>query len=259
MNKEEALPVKVVNVSKVFLNPKGKEVSVLKKVNIRVCRGEMVCLMGPSGCGKTTLLNLLAGFDLPTEGKIIVNGRNVQGPGPDRGVVFQEDALFPWLNVLENISYGLKVNKKIKKEVNTDVKWVIEATGLKGYEEHFPGQLSGGMKQRVSLSRVLVNSPDILLMDEPFASLDAQTRSSMQKLLNQLWNSLEQTVLFITHDLDEAIFLGDRIYLMSPRPGKIAQEFLIDIPKPRNEETFLTQEFMTVKRKILKEQHMLKF
>ncbi|MDO9574848.1 MAG: ABC transporter ATP-binding protein [Candidatus Contubernalis sp.] len=218
MNKEEALPVRVVNVSKAYVNSNGKEVPVLKKVNLRVCRGEMVCLMGPSGCGKTTLLNLLAGFDLPTEGEIFVNGRKVEAPGPDRGVVFQEDALFPWLNVRENISYGLHLKKMTKKEIQSHVNWVIEATGLKGFEGHFPGQLSGGMKQRVSLSRVLVNSPDILLMDEPFASLDAQTRSSMQKLLIQLWNSLRQTVLFITHDVDEAIFLGDRIYLMSPSP-----------------------------------------
>jgi NitT/TauT family transport system ATP-binding protein len=213
---------------------RGEEpVAVLDRVSLCVQGGEFACLLGPSGCGKSTLLNIVAGFDMPTGGRALVNSQEVMGPGPDRGVAFQEDALFPWLTARGNIGYGLKQQRVEAKEAARRIEEFIELVGLEGFADYYPDQLSGGMKQRVALARVMVNFPAALLMDEPFAALDAQTRTGMQGMLLDVWARLRQTVLFVTHDVDEAILLSDRIFVMSTRPGAILEEVTVELPRPR--------------------------
>jgi NitT/TauT family transport system ATP-binding protein len=235
-------------VTKVF---KGGTVA-LEDLSMDVRPNEILCLLGPSGCGKSTVLNLIAGFELPTSGEVSLDGNGIAAPGPDRGVIFQEHALFPWLNVVENIAFG----KKLRGHVEDDrryaeaVKKYVELMGLKGFEKHYPSQLSGGMKQRVAIARVLVNEPEVMLMDEPFAALDAQTRLAMQLFLLQIWERLRTTILFITHDIDEAVFLGDRIYVMSARPGKIKSLIPVPLERPRRYEMVLTSAFNETKARI---------
>jgi len=213
---------------------------------------EIVCLLGPSGCGKSTVLNLIAGFESPTSGEISLEGRPITQPGPDRGVIFQEHALFPWLTVVQNIAFGKRLRGGVEDEARygVSVKKYVELMGLNGFESHYPSQLSGGMKQRVAIARVLVNEPEVMLMDEPFASLDAQTRLSMQMLLLEVWERLRTTILFITHDIDEAVFLGDRIYVMTARPGRMKALVPVPLERPRHYEMVLTPAFNETKAKI---------
>jgi NitT/TauT family transport system ATP-binding protein len=222
-------------------------VSILDRVSLCVHGGEFACLLGPSGCGKSTLLNLVAGFDAPTTGRALVNGQMVSGPGPDRGVAFQEDALFPWLTARANIGYGLKQQRVGGQEAARRVDEFVHLVGLDGFADYFPDQLSGGMKQRVALARVMVNFPAALLMDEPFAALDAQTRTGMQGVLLDVWSRLRQTVLFVTHDVDEAIVLADRIFVMSSRPGAILEDVLVDLPRPRA----FDADFLAMRQRVL--------
>lgn len=219
-----------------FFTMEGTPTAVLSGLNFDVSTGELVCLLGPSGCGKTTLLKIIAGFIAPSSGEVLVKGRPVVNPGADRCVVFQEDALFPWLTVAENIGFGLK-GRMPGKALKAEVSRYIEMVGLAPFRNYLPKQLSGGMKQRVALARVLILKPQLLLMDEPFGALDAQTREEMQSLLLELWRELGHTILFVTHDINEAIFLADRIVVMDKHPGRVRREVAVPLPRPRKKES----------------------
>ena len=245
--------IEMKHIDKVFSSNIGEPIKVLHQINLSIEKGEIYCLLGPSGCGKSTILKLLAGFDEPTRGSIYVNNKEISGISPDRAVVFQTPNLFPWLTVYDNVAYGLKMRKVNSDEINSKVSTFIQAVGLSGYEKHFPYQLSGGMQQRAAIARALVNDPTVLLMDEPFAALDAQTRTLMQELVMRVWEQFETTILFITHDVDEAIFLGNRIGIMSRHPGEIATELNVNIPRPRYLDVVTTQPFMETKAKILQQ------
>jgi ABC-type nitrate/sulfonate/bicarbonate transport system ATPase subunit len=235
-------------VKKVF----GGGTVALEEFTMDVRPNEIFCLLGPSGCGKSTVLNLIAGFESPTSGGISLEGRPITQPGPDRGVIFQEHALFPWLTVVQNIAFGKRLRGGVEDEARygESAKKYVELMGLNGFESHYPSQLSGGMKQRVAIARVLVNEPEVMLMDEPFAALDAQTRLSMQMLLLEVWERLRTTILFITHDIDEAVFLGDRIYVMTARPGRMKALLPVPLERPRHYEMVLTPAFNETKAKI---------
>jgi NitT/TauT family transport system ATP-binding protein len=236
------------NVTKAF---KGGTVA-LEDLSMGVRPNEILCLLGPSGCGKSTVLNLIAGFESPTSGEVTLDDRGVTAPGPDRGVVFQEHALFPWLNVTQNIAFGRKLRGAGGQDdpYREAVQKYVDLMDLGGFEKHHPSQLSGGMKQRVAIARVLVNEPEVMLMDEPFAALDAQTRLSMQMFLLKVWERLRTTILFITHDIDEAVFLGDRIYVMTSRPGRIKDLIPVPLERPRHYEMVLSPAFNETKARI---------
>jgi NitT/TauT family transport system ATP-binding protein len=212
----------------------GTFLKALEQIDVAVDRGEMICILGRSGCGKTTLLNILAGFVPPTAGRVLLAGRPVSQPGPDRCVVFQEDALFPWLTVEENIAFGVRAPKR---SLQAEVEHFLSLVGLTEFGGYLPREISGGMMQRVALARVLILKPAVLLMDEPFAALDATTREEMQDLLLGLWGKLQHTILFVTHDVAEAVKMADRILLMDKDPGRIREEIRIDLPRPRIKET----------------------
>jgi ABC-type nitrate/sulfonate/bicarbonate transport system ATPase subunit len=217
--------------------------------HMEIADREFLCLIGPSGCGKSTVLNAVAGFTEPTSGSVTVDGRNVIEPGPDRGVVFQDANVFPWMTVIQNVMAGPRFRgQKITADIKMHARDIIARVGLTGYETHLPRELSGGMKQRLGLARTLVNNPGILLMDEPFGALDAQTRIIMQELLLELWERDKKTVLFITHDLDEALLLGDRIVVMTAAPGKVKFEHEIKFPRPRGYSLTTTREFQEARQ-----------
>jgi NitT/TauT family transport system ATP-binding protein len=223
----------------------------LGRTDLIIRAGEIFCLVGPSGCGKTTLLNILAGFDQPTAGSVLVGADAVTGPSPDRIVVFQEPLVFPWLSVLDNISFGPSIRGVPKHRIAPDARAFVEAIGLQGFERSYPYELSGGMRQRVALARALINRPRALLMDEPFSALDAQTKIQMQQLFLDIWRHHRTTTLFITHDVEEAIFLADRVGVMLGQPGRIAEIFDVAIDRPRTVETTTTDHFVALKAKIL--------
>lgn len=207
---------------------------VLDGISFAAQEGEFIALVGPNGCGKTTLLRLIAGLEKPSGGTITIDGRPVEGPGPDRGFVFQEYALFPWLRVVENVEFGLKMRGVAVAERRQIAHQFLNRMGLMGFEDYRPDQLSGGMKQRVAIARALANDPQLLLMDEPFAALDCQTRNEMQDELQEVWQQDHKTVLFVTHNLEEAAVLADRVIVLSPRPTRIAEILKVDLPRPRN-------------------------
>jgi len=219
-------------VHKVF-HGDGNFLHVLEDISFRAESGELICILGRSGCGKSTLLKIVAGFLPPTSGKIFLKHKSVEGPGPERGVIFQEDALFPWLTVQENIAFGLRGRGRDKKSRASEVERFLGLVGLTEFRNYLPGEISGGMKQRVALARVLILKPEVLLMDEPFASLDAQSREEMQNLLLSIRQELAHTILFVTHDVTEAVILADRILLMSKNPGRIREEIRVDLKRPR--------------------------
>lgn len=225
--------VQFLHVSKWFDERRG---DIIHDLTFDLCEGEFFCLLGPSGCGKTTVLNMLAGFEEPTEGEIYLDDQPIAGPGRDRGVIFQgDDALFGWLTALENVEFGLKMRRLRSTEQRERAHSFIRLVGLQGHEHKFPHELSGGMKQRIQIARVLANEPRIILMDEPFAALDAQTRKTMQRELVRIWAETGKTVLFITHDIDEAITLADRIGLMSAGPAARIRDILsVDLLRPRD-------------------------
>jgi len=238
-------------VSKIFGGRTA--VKALADVDLAIKEGEFVALLGPSGCGKSTLLNLLAGFDSLTEGNLAFDGRAVGRPGPDRGVVFQEAALFPWLTVWDNVTFSPRVQRLPKAQYEDRAREMLRLVGLEAFKDALPAQLSGGMRQRVGIARVLVMNPRALLMDEPFGALDAQTRLTMQQLLLDVWQKLGIAVLFVTHDIDEAILLADRICVMSARPGRITREIAVALNRPRSIESLTTPEFMAYKAMIMGE------
>lgn len=244
------IKLKVQNLSKIYEGGNGSTIA-LKDVNLEVKESEFVMIVGPSGCGKTTLINIIGGLDEASEGEVLLDGTPVSGPGRDRGMVFQGYSLFPWLSVLKNVEFGLKMKGiPAAKRTETAQKY-IELVGLKGFENSLPRQLSGGMKQRVAIARTLANEPAVLLMDEPFGALDAQTRVVMQELLAEISRRTHTTILFITHDIDEAVLLGDRIYVMSRRPGTIREAITVDIPGERTHNSLVLPEFLATKKKIM--------
>ncbi len=221
------------NVSLSFA-AKPQPFRVLEDINLSLNKGEFVVLLGPSGCGKSTILNLVAGFNKPDRGRVVAGGKPVREPGLDRGMIFQQPNLFPWLSVLDNVTFGPRLGKHRKDETNAQAQDWLERVGLKGFEHHAPWQLSGGMKQRVALARAWLPEPEVLLLDEPFGALDAQTRLMMQELLREAWLSTGTTLLFVTHDVDEALFLADRILIMSAKPGKIVEEIVLPFGRERD-------------------------
>jgi NitT/TauT family transport system ATP-binding protein/sulfonate transport system ATP-binding protein len=244
--------VRLAGVSKRFVHPKSRaEIAALEELDFTVHRREVVSLLGPSGCGKTTVLNMIAGFDFPTTGHAYIEGKEIKGPGPDRGVVFQELYLFDWLTVEENISFPLKMRNVPVERRRRCVAGYIDLVGLSGFAHHRPSELSGGMRQRVALARVLINEPRILLMDEPFAALDAQTRLFMQMWFLEVLEKIGSTALFITHDIDEAILVADRVCVMSSRPGRIIREIEVNLARPRSAESLTSSRFSEVKRECL--------
>lgn len=230
---------------------KKKQVfTALDNIDLQVLDNDFVCIVGPSGCGKSTLLRMLAGLDFPTEGTIMIDNREIIGPGADRGMVFQSYTLFPWLTVIDNIKYGLKIRKASKEESEEIAEKYLKVIGLENFRNSYPRELSGGMKQRVAIARALANSPEVLLMDEPFGALDPQTKAQMQLLLREIWQVEKPTVVFVTHDIDEAVFLANKIYIMSTAPGKIAKEMAIHLPYQRNIDLKDTQEFLTLRKHV---------
>jgi len=241
--------IRIDCLSKVF-SDNGRTVNALDGFQLDVMDGEFVCLLGPSGCGKTTVLRIVAGLESKTSGDVAVYGRPVQSSGPERGMVFQEFALFPWRTVRRNIEFGLEV-KGLPEEKRAKIsRSLIELVGLKGFEDTHPKELSGGMKQRVGIARALANDPAVLLMDEPFGSLDAQTRNLMQRELLRIWQATKKTILFVTHSVDEAVFLADRIVVMTARPGKVREIIEVGVPRPRDR---TSKEFISVRGKVLAE------
>jgi NitT/TauT family transport system ATP-binding protein len=239
------------HVGKVFSTPGREDVIALADVSFDIASREFVCLLGPSGCGKSTLLNLAAGFEDATTGQVIFLGKEVTGPAPERGVVFQDSALFPWMTVMDNLTFGPRMNGMTKKEAERIAREQLGLVGLHGFEDHFPAELSGGMQQRVQIARVLIMQPRLMLMDEPFGALDAQTRMLMQQSLTDLWEQFHQAVQFITHDVEESIFLADTIYVMTARPGRIKRRIDVGLPRPRSYELTMSAEFNEMKREIL--------
>jgi NitT/TauT family transport system ATP-binding protein len=227
--------VEAVAVTHAFATETGPMV-VLENISFAAEAGQMICLLGPSGCGKTTLLNIVAGFMPASHGSVRVDGRTVSKPGADRCVVFQEDALFPWLTVAENIAFGLRGRMR-RKAADREIKRFLGLVGLRAYADYMPADISGGMKQRVALARVLILKPRVLLMDEPFGALDAQTREEMQNLLLGIWKELGHTILFVTHDISEAVTLADRILVLGKNPGRILNDIAVPLPRPRKKES----------------------
>lgn len=241
--------IRAEGVEKIYHSKKGDTVA-MQDCNMEVLKNEFVCIIGPSGCGKSTLLRMLAGLDNPTGGRIISHDKLVTGPGAERGMVFQTYTLFPWMTVLDNIGFGLKLKKLGKEEIDKTARKYLEAVGLEKFADSYPKELSGGMKQRVAIARALANNPDVLLMDEPFGALDPQTKASMQLLLRQIWQKQRTTVVFVTHDIEEAVFLGTKIYVMSARPGTVKEMVPVYLPYERTLDLKDTQEFIDLRRKV---------
>ena len=225
--------VKVSNVSRKFEKDNDTSTLALDNVSMEVDNGDFICFIGPSGCGKTTLLRLISGLDKPDEGEVYLDGKKIEAPGPDRGMVFQEYSLFPWKTVVENIIFGPQMSGIKKKDAIEDAEKYLGLVGLQQFRDSYPYELSGGMKQRVAIARALANEPSVLLMDEPFGALDAQTRNILQQELLDIWEKNNITILFVTHSVDEAVFLADKIVLMSARPGKIKEIIDVGLPRPR--------------------------
>src|ERR1700692_5074634 len=236
-----AAAVAIQDLSMEFVS-RGQRLVALQNIDLDIAPGEFFVIVGPSGCGKTTLLRVLQGLTSPSRGRIMVGGKLVTGPGTDRGFVFQQDALYPWRSVLRNVGFGLELQGIAKAQAGARAQAMIDLVGLSGFESHYPHELSGGMRQRVGLARALATDPDVLLMDEPFAALDAQTRDLMQVELLRIWREARKTVLFVTHQIDEAIYLSDRVMVMSKRPGRAKKIFAIALPRPRDYEMRVTRE-----------------
>ena len=238
--------VKIDHVEKIYQGRSG-EVVALNGVDMEIRENEFVCVVGPSGCGKSTLLNIIAGLERPTSGRVCVKGKEVVNPGSERGVIFQQYALFPWLTVKKNVKFGLKLRGVKEPELSEIADKYIRLVGLEEFGDSYPKELSGGMKQRVAIARAYAVNPEILLMDEPFGALDAQTRTQLQTELLETWEKEKKTCFFITHDVEEAIILAQRVVIMSARPGRVKEIVPVNIPYPRTQETKMTKEFLDLK------------
>src|SRR5690349_21604804 len=243
--------LKIADITMKYRTRRGAEVIAVDDLSLAVADREFVSIVGPSGCGKSTLLRVVAGLVEPSSGEVLINGRRVDGPGADRGMVFQSYTLFPWLTVQGNVEFGSRLKAMPAAERTSVAREYIEMVGLAGFEHHYPKELSGGMMQRVAIARALANDPDVLLMDEPFGALDAQTRIIMQELLVTLWQRTPKTIIFITHDIDEAIFLSQRVYMITARPGRIKQTLDVNLPHPRDLAVLTSPEFAAMKRAVL--------
>jgi len=247
--RERPVVLQIEQLGKVFESAKGP-LTALSELSFCVHRKEFVSVIGPSGCGKSTLVRLLAGLERPTHGAIRLDGQHVEGPGRERGMVFQGYTLFPWLNVRDNVMFGLRMSGTDRRRAEREALEWLELIGLGRFADHYPDQLSGGMKQRVAIARALATGPRVLLMDEPFGALDAQTRAGMQAHLIRIWDSVDLTVVFITHDLDEAIHLSDRIVVLAAHPGRIAEIIEVPVARPRGRAQLLSGEFLATKRRL---------
>lgn len=243
----------IQGVSRTFVSPKGQATQALLPVDFDVRENDFVTILGPSGCGKSTMLRIVAGLDHPSSGRVLLDGHPVAGPGADRGMVFQSYTLFPWLTIEQNIRFGLRERGMPEAQQKERASDFIAKVGLRGFEQHFPRQLSGGMQQRTAIARALANDPKILLMDEPFGALDNQTRALMQELLLGIWEAERKTVMFVTHDIDEAIFMANRVAVFSARPGRIKTEIAVDLPHPRHYTIKTSPEFMDLKARLTEE------
>ncbi|MDE2572944.1 MAG: ABC transporter ATP-binding protein [bacterium] len=245
--------LQIRSLSKVFASTgrSRAEVAALTDIDFDVQAGEIYCLLGPSGCGKSTILNIVAGFERMSSGEVAVGGQPVSGPSPERAFVFQQPQLFPWLDVWENIMFGPSVRSASRSGARERAESLLAATGLTEFRHHHVYQLSGGMRQRVAIARALINQPSVLLMDEPFGALDAQTRIAMQELLLSIWDRLHTTILFITHDVEEALFLGDHVGVMTARPGRMKFEVPIPFERPRTVETLTLPAFVELKKQVM--------
>ena len=249
------MTIEIKNICKSF-EGKNKNLSVLKDINLTINDGELICLLGPSGCGKTTLLRLIAGLEQPSSGEIIANGELVKKPSGDRAVIFQQYSLFPWLTVLQNVTFGLEMTKKGTKEENiAAAERYLESVGLIDFKDSYPHELSGGMKQRVAIIRSLLNHSPILLMDEPFSAVDMQTRHKLQEQLIGVWKRFNNTIVFVTHDVDEAVYLADKIVILDKNPGRVASIVEVDIERPRRRDS---REFIQIQESIVKDLDMEK-
>jgi len=242
--------LEVNGVGKHFVSPQGETIQALHDINFKIHRRELICLIGPSGCGKSTLNRLIAGLDFATEGEMLLDGEPITDPGPDRGMVFQSYTLFPWLTVIKNVAFGLRMQGNSSGWAERMAMQWVEMVGLSGFENHYPSQLSGGMRQRVAIARALAAKPRMLLMDEPFGALDAQTRCTMQDYLLQIWHNIDATIVFVTHDLDEAVYLADRIVVLGKNPGHLQEIIEVPVPRPRRREQIFDPEFIATKKRL---------
>ncbi len=247
--KQRNVILEVKGLDKVYKTTKGETVA-LKNVSFQTHKREFVCVIGPSGCGKSTLIRVLAGLESYTSGEVLLDGKPITGPGRDRGMVFQGYTLFPWRTVKQNVMFGLEMNNIGTNEAGREADLWLELVGLEKFSNAYPHELSGGMKQRVAIARALVNQPRILLMDEPFGALDAQSRCKMQTHLLEIWRNIDITIVFITHDLDEAIFLADRILVLKAHPGEVLELIEVPVPRPRNTSQFTSPEFIATKARL---------
>ncbi|MDX9951243.1 MAG: ABC transporter ATP-binding protein [Methylophilaceae bacterium] len=241
-----------IELADISIHLPGKQrFEAVRNITTTIAAGEFISIIGPSGCGKSTLLNAVAGYLAPSSGRLRVDGEAIDAPGPDRGMVFQHHSLLPWLSALDNVAFGLKMSGVGRRERLARAEEFLHLVGLGGFADRYPAQLSGGMQQRVEIARVLINDPRVVLMDEPFGALDAQTRERMQQLLLGIWGRLKPTVLFVTHDIDEALILSDRVLVMTHRPGRIREEIIVDLPRPRPEDIIVSPEFIALKKRCL--------
>lgn len=244
--------LEIESVNRTYLDTNENSVEALRDIHLSVRHGEFISVIGPSGCGKTTLLRLIAGLDFPESGEITLKGETITGPSPDRGYVFQQGSLFPWLTIAQNIASGLKARNTYQTH-KEEVPQFIELIGLNGFEKAYPHQISGGMAQRVAIARALINHPTVLLLDEPMGALDAFTRADLQDKLLELWKNNETTMILVTHDVDEALYLSDRIVIMTPRPGKISEILEVPLPRPRPRNS---HDFAAMRGSILEKLHL---
>ncbi|MBW1823769.1 MAG: ABC transporter ATP-binding protein [Deltaproteobacteria bacterium] len=243
------MSIELVDISKTYFNVSNKEeIKAVNDISFNVEDGEFVSIIGPSGCGKTTLLRIISGLEQPSTGKIFLRGKEIERPYGQVGLIFQEYALFPWRTVIDNIDFGLEIKKVPKKKRKEMARFYLNKFNLDGFENKYPKELSGGMKQRVAIARTLINDPELLLMDEPFGSLDSQTRNSMQEFLLKVWQETKKTILFVSHNIDETVFLSQKVFGLSARPGRIKLLLEIDLPYPRER---TSQEFNLYRKKIL--------
>ena len=243
------MSIELVDISKTYFNVSNKEeIKAVNNISFNVEDGDFVSIIGPSGCGKTTLLRIISGLEQPSTGKIFLRGKEIERPYGQVGLIFQEYALFPWMTVIDNIDFGLEIKKVPKKKRKEMARFYLNKFNLDGFENEYPKELSGGMKQRVAIARTLINDPELLLMDEPFGSLDSQTRNSMQEFLLKVWQETKKTILFVSHNIDETVFLSQKVFGLSARPGRIKLLLEIDLPYPRER---TSQEFNLYRKKIL--------